>query len=115
MDEPTNNGSRQIIRNELGQIMPGSAALNPMGKQAGAIDKAKAIKEAFLETFERIGGIDELVRWVNESKLNKRDFYKMMLSILPKEMDIKGELSRPYTVMPTIIKDGKPLEFNVGD
>lgn len=117
MNEPTNDGEKQIIRNELGQIMPGSAPLNPTGKQAGSIDRAKAIKIAFLEAFDRIGGIDGLVRWIDENKLNKREFYKMMLSILPKETDIQEDPDRKVVIireMPTIMKDGKPLEFNIG-
>lgn len=115
MDNPTNDGEKQILRNELGQIIPGSAPLNSLGKQAGSIDRAKAIKSAFFETFERIGGIDALVKWVNENRLNKREFYKMVLSVLPKEMDIREEPERKIVIMREITIDGKPLEFNVGN
>jgi len=103
-----------VKRDSRGRLLPGSV-INPLGKQAGTRDKAKVIRAAFFETFNRIGGIDELVRWVNENKINKKEFYKMMLSLLPKEMDVKGEINRPYTVMPMIMKDEKPLEINVGD
>nr|BDD44709.1 hypothetical protein 15 [bacterium] len=91
MNIPSNNGEKPIKRDEKGRILKGSAALNPAGKNAGVRHKASIVKQAFFDVFQRLGGPDELVRWANESKANKRDFYKMILTILPRELDVRSE------------------------
>ena len=87
----TNNGERRVLRDEQGHILSGSAPLNPIGKNAGVKHKRTLILEAFLNTFNEVGGEKGLVKWVNENKLNKREFYKMMLQLMPKELQIEGE------------------------
>ena len=41
-----------------------------------------------MEAFTRIGGVAELVRWIKAKPSNQRDFYKMAIAVLPKELDI---------------------------
>ena len=48
-DTPSNNGEKQVKRNEKGQIMPGSAALNPEGKPPGTKHLSTLLFKALLE------------------------------------------------------------------
>jgi len=104
MEEKTvETGSKQVLRDENGRILPG-ASLNPGGKPAGIKDKATKIKEAFFETFDKLGGAEALLKWINENRLNRKEFYKMVLQILPKETELsgsfKGEETRIIIVHP---------------
>jgi hypothetical protein len=55
------------------------------------------VKQAFIDAFEKSGGVDELVSWVTgyvneEGKLvnnNRKEYYKLLISLL------KAEMSRP--------------------
>jgi hypothetical protein len=87
---------KESTRDELGRFIPGKSG-NPQGPYAGVKHKASVIKEAFFDCFERIGGIAELVNWVNKSKMNRKEFYRMLLTILPKETLLEGKLSTGET------------------
>ena len=117
MDEPMNNGENKVLRNDKGQLMPGSAPLNPTGKPPGVVDRAKTVKAAIFDAFEKTGGVEGLIEWVNSSMRNRRDFYHMMIALMPKEsaMDLKAEFTRPYVVMPSITKNGQEVKFNIGE
>ncbi len=122
MKKLSNNSQKIVKRDSHGRLLPGSV-INPLGKQTGTKDKAKAIKRAFFDAFERIGGLKELIRWINEDQRNKREFYKMVLSLLPKEMAINNESDKEMVQMPaiTIIREEKgkierkEAEFNIGE
>lgn len=62
---------------------------NPGGMTKGTKHHATKIKEAFYEAFEKTGGMKGLAKWIESNPSNKRHFYSMVLSILPKEL--KGE------------------------
>jgi len=53
--------------------------------------KSNEIRDAFYSTFDWIGGINSLYKWVNESKQNKRLFYEWMIKLLPKEVTVDGD------------------------
>lgn len=64
-------------------FQPGQSG-NPAGKPRGAVNKInRALKEAFLLTFENLGGADGLTEWARE---NKTEFYKLSAKLLPQEM-----------------------------
>jgi hypothetical protein len=46
------------------------------------------VKQAFIDAFEKSGGIDELVSWITESN-NRKEYYKLLINLL------KAEMSRP--------------------
>ena len=115
MEKLNSNGEKQpILRDELGRVIKGSGSLNPYGKNANVRHKASIVKEAFFQTFQEIGGMPALVKWVQESKANKVTFFKLLLSILPKDIDVTGNDVR-VVFMRDVIIDGKRLEINCGD
>jgi hypothetical protein len=68
-----------------GQFKPGQSG-NPDGRPVGSKNRFTALKESFVEAFDRIGGIDNLVEW---AKGNQDKFYPLMVRIFPKEVEIK--------------------------
>ena len=56
------------------------------GRPKGTLNKFTNLKNAFLEAFERTGGIDSLTEWGKKPK-NRRDFYRLLAKLLPKEVD----------------------------
>tara|TARA_B100001964_G_scaffold180581_1_gene199530 strand:- start:191 stop:526 length:336 start_codon:yes stop_codon:yes gene_type:complete len=67
-----------------GQFKPGQSG-NPDGRPVGSRNRFTALKESFVEAFDRIGGIDNLVEW---AKGNQDKFYPLMVRIFPKEVEI---------------------------
>jgi hypothetical protein len=58
------------------------------GKQAAAASRIysrKAIEQAFLETFEMIGGVPRLATWAHSSDENYGEFLKLLTKFAPKE------------------------------
>lgn len=56
---------------------------NLNGRPKGVPNKATTkIKDAMLEVFERLGGVEAMTIWAMEEK-NKTDFYKMITKLLP--------------------------------
>jgi hypothetical protein len=74
---------------------PGGDHGNPDGRPKGSVNKFTNLKKAFLEVFERLGGVEGLYDWVAENKFNKRLFYQWITKMLPSslvgEQDEKGE------------------------
>ena len=69
---------------------------NP-GKPKGAVCKFTTLKAAFLNVFERAGGEDGLLEWVNASNHNKAAFYQWITKMLPADMNVGGEVSHILT------------------
>lgn len=54
----------------------------------------KDLRRSVEDVFEELGGSDGLVSWVKESTVNKRIFYKDILTkVIPRQLN--GELSGP--------------------
>ncbi|HHW4673594.1 MAG TPA: hypothetical protein ACQGQW_00065 [Xylella fastidiosa subsp. pauca] len=63
---------------------------NPKGRAMGSRNRnTAAIKQAFLEAFDHLGGVPALVAWAQE---NKTDFYKLAARMIPTEAHVCGEL-----------------------
>ena len=54
--KPENN------RNSIGRFVEGSSG-NPSGRPVGSKNKLTTLKNAFTETFEELGGVNNLVLW----------------------------------------------------
>jgi hypothetical protein len=52
--------------------------------QVERIFSRKQIEQAFLETFELVGGVPRLARWANDEE-NYKDFLKLLMVMAPKE------------------------------
>ncbi len=70
--------------NISGRFQPGQSG-NPAGRPVGSRNRFTVLKESFVEAFDRIGGIDNLVEW---AKGNQDKFYPLMVRIFPKEVEI---------------------------
>lgn len=66
------------------------------GRPKGGLNKTtKAVKEALVEAFEKMGGVPHFVKW---GKDNPTEFYKLWAKMLP------TEIKTP---------DGKPLQLQI--
>ena len=65
------------------RITPGSSG-NPNGRPVGSKNKFTTLKNAFIETFEELGGVVNLVEW---ARANQTEFYRMLSRLLPREVE----------------------------
>ncbi len=75
---------------------------NP-GRPKGAKDKiSRTVKENIEETFQKLGGIEGLVKWAEKSNHNKTKLYDWYFSMLPKSVDAthSGQIDHVVFMMP---------------
>lgn len=66
------------------------------GRRKGALNKKTVeVKQALTEAFEKLGGIESLVRWGKE---NPTAFYPLWIKLLPMQAQVTG-------------KDGGPIQL----
>jgi hypothetical protein len=65
-----------------------NAKRKKIGRPKGVANKFTNLKESFIQSFEEMGGTPELTDW---AKNNKRDFYRMVATMLPKNVEMKSE------------------------
>jgi hypothetical protein len=70
-------------RNSIGRFVQGSSG-NPNGRPVGSKNKFTTLKSAFIDAFEEIGGVDNLVEW---ARCNQTEFYRMVARLLPREVE----------------------------
>ena len=85
--KPENN------RNSIGRFVQGSSG-NPNGRPVGSKNKFTTLKSAFIEVFEEIGGVDNLVEW---ARCNQTEFYKMLARLMLRE--IKADVNTAYSLV----------------
>jgi hypothetical protein len=56
---------------------------NPSGRPVESKNQFTTLKSAFIEAFEEIGGVDNLVEW---ARCNQTDFYRMLARLMPTEI-----------------------------
>ena len=64
------------------------------GRKRGVKNRFTTLKQAFLDTFQEIGGEKGLSEWANKTK-NRRDFYRMLSKMLPSDVGISGPGGAP--------------------
>ena len=84
-------GKDKPNRNDRGYLISGGASLNPTGRPKGTKNKFTSLKKAFLDAFEKLGGVSGLVYWAQFSSANMRVFYQMTARMLPREISL-GDL-----------------------
>ena len=57
------------------------------------------LKNAFIETFEELGGVDNLVEW---ARANQTEFYRMVARLMPKEVEAK--ISSEFTLVDALME-----------
>jgi len=80
-------------RNSIGRFVQGSSG-NPNGRPVGSKNKFTTLKAAFIDAFEEIGGVDNLVEW---ARCNETEFYRMLARIMPKE--IHADVNAGFTLV----------------
>lgn len=109
---------KQVQRDKLGRLLPGSTA-NPGGRPKGT---AKALRdiEVAIEQYE---GEHKVPYWTAATlvamRLAKEGHTALLSKLLDKFVSSKfsheGADTAITVTMPTVIVDGKPMEFKVGD
>ena len=80
-------------RNSIGRFVEGSSG-NPSGRPVGSRNQFTTLKSAFIDAFEEIGGVDNLVEW---ARCNQTEFYKMLARLMPRE--IKADMNTAYSLV----------------
>ena len=57
------------------------------GRPKGSKNKYTLIRDKILSVFEKIGGVKAMCVWAR-NPLNRKDFYKIAVDLLPKNIDI---------------------------
>lgn len=60
------------------------------GRQKGTLNKFTTLKQAFLQAFEKLGGVDGLVRWAQTDEHGEKVFYTLLARMLPREVVVAG-------------------------
>jgi len=63
------------------------------GRKKGTPNQYTRFKDALIEAFnsEEINGADGLIEWA-KSPENRGQFYQLMAKLLPREIEVKGEI-----------------------
>lgn len=75
----------------MGKFQPGQSG-NPRGRPRGAVNRYTKLKEEFLTAFDEMGGRKALVEW---AKANQRDYYGLLVRLMPRETHLDAEMSHP--------------------
>ncbi|MDA8561022.1 DUF5681 domain-containing protein [Nitrospinae bacterium] len=67
-----------------GRFQPGQSG-NPAGRASGSKNRFTALKEAFIEAFDGIGGVEGLIAWARN---NPDKFYPLLARLFPKEAEV---------------------------
>jgi len=118
MANPTDKTSTiGIKRDEKGRFEPGQI-LNPIGRVKGSLNKFSQIKRAFLWVFDKLGGQEALLEWVNSSPKNQSLFYAFCVKLLipvAKESDGSGNIVIVNRIPRPQDKAEKVDDGNTGD
>ena len=90
--KPVNN------RNSIGRFVEGSSG-NPSGRPVGSKNQFTTLKSAFIDAFEEIGGVDNLVEW---ARCNQTEFYRMVARLMPREVEAK--VSTQFTLLDALME-----------
>ena len=74
---------------KTGQFQPGQSG-KPAGRTPGSKNRFTALKEAFVEAFDGIGGVSSLTEWAGN---NPDKFYPLLARLLPKEIEVDQKSS----------------------
>ena len=71
------------------------ANLRHDGRPKGSVNKFTELKDASLEAFDRLDGVDGLVKWAERSNDNRGHFYQMITKLLPKDIILGSDPDNP--------------------
>lgn len=73
------------------------------GRPKGIPNKFTTLKQAFLDAFEELGGVQGLVAWAKRSNSNRGVFYNMLKSMLPRDVVLQNPGENPEN-LPLIVR-----------
>lgn len=56
------------------------------------------LRQAYMEVFEILGGVEEFARWAAKDNKNQTEFYKQMSKMLPRELQVRDPEVSPSTL-----------------
>jgi len=62
-----------------------------IGKPKGTTPQHKSVKQAYLDVFQRLGGVDGMLQWATASDDNLTEFYRMYSRMLPRNVDLSSD------------------------
>jgi hypothetical protein len=62
------------------------------GRPKGSQNKFTSLKQAFLDAFGLIGGVDALAEWAKKSERNRGVFYGLITKLFPQEVAHSGAI-----------------------
>lgn len=86
-------------KREKGGISPLNSVRTPAGRPKGVRNKLTNLRDAVIEAFDRVGGVDYLVKLANGTQSDRAAFTSLMNKVLPTQINqqvdggIKLELS----------------------
>ena len=100
--KPENN------RNSIGRFVEGSSG-NPNGRPLGSKNKFTTLKNTFIEAFEELGEVDNLVEW---ARAKQTEFYRMVARLMPREVEAK--VSSQFTLLDALMEMEENLKEEKG-
>ncbi len=94
--------------NSIGRFVEGSSG-NPNGRPLGSKNKFTTLKNTFIEAFEELGGVDNLVEW---ARANQTEFYRMVARLMPREVEAK--VSSQFTLLDALMEMDEHLKDEKG-
>ena len=89
------------------------------GRPKGSQNRFTSLKEAFVEAFEQIGGLDGLVEWAKKEK-NRGLYYRILASLFPKQVAVSARMEQMNSLsklseeeLMAIIRKGEKLAAEV--
>lgn len=88
----------------------GDAKPPTSGRKKGSLNKFTTLKQAFLDTFQDLGGTDGMTKAFKRTDFTKRDFYKLISKMLPASIDMKVDAPPIYIVPKKAVPKKKPVK-----
>ena len=64
---------------------------NVKGRPKGAKGQFTQIKAEFFEAFQKLGGVDGLVEWIEQDDSRRKNFYDWVVRLLPNDISIETD------------------------
>ena len=84
-DQPV--GKKRVNNEKKGGVSPLTGAPTPPGRPAGVRNKLTNLRDAVIEAFDRVGGVDYLVKLANGTQSDRAAFTSLMNKVLPTQIN----------------------------
>lgn len=95
-------------RDEKGRFVKGVSG-NPGGAKAGYTQLKTKFRNAVSQAFDALGGAEWFLDWIKKNQRNEREFVKILVSMMPKEIEQDAQLGEK-TIINIITSEVKKQE-----